>query len=274
MLLGIATDKQIRKRLVLLEARGFIQTKAPTRRGAAKEYRVLIPEIQQALVGQITELEISLRSDNQRHFGQMTQEDERLRLNDPPSFGQITGDASVKQPVLLRSNDQALKKKPKEFKKEDLKEARLSVFGSGSEEAAQVSHEEQMDGRSHIQTRTVQYAQSPETIDLADIWDTNPAMAKAKLRLIAPGHKRLEMVARGFGQWWIGPGLNDFDARLVQACRNRKRKCQQPSGEVDAKTYINNMLRNGDWGNIALRCEEAQALKQRSHDPVDIGRAC
>lgn len=31
------------------------------------------------------------------------------------------------------------------------------------------------------------------------------------------------------------------------------------------------MLRNGDWGNLALRCEEAQALKQRSHDPVDIG---
>ena len=32
----------------------------------------------------------------------------------------------------------------------------------------------------------------------------------------------------------------------------------------DAKTFVNNMLRNEDWGNFALRCEEAQALRMRT----------
>ena len=52
MLLGIATDKQIRQRLQRLEGMGFIQTRVPARRGAAKAYRVLLPEIQQALSNQ------------------------------------------------------------------------------------------------------------------------------------------------------------------------------------------------------------------------------
>jgi hypothetical protein len=32
----------------------------------------------------------------------------------------------------------------------------------------------------------------------------------------------------------------------------------------DAKTYLNNMLRNGDWGNFALRCDEAILLRERT----------
>ena len=71
-------------------------------------------------------------------------------------------------------------------------------------------------------------------------------MAKMELRAIAPGHKRLEMVAHGFGQWWVGPGLNDFDEFLIKACQKRKRKLQQPDSVGDAKTFINNMLKGGD----------------------------
>ena len=127
MLLGIATDKQIRKRLALLEARGFIRTQVPAKRGAAKAYQVLVPEIQQALVGQMTELEIIPRSNNQCCFGQMTDDDRLLRSNNQQTFGQMTDDPSVKQPILLRSNDRALKNKTKEFKKEDLKEADFSL---------------------------------------------------------------------------------------------------------------------------------------------------
>ena len=103
-------------------------------------------------------------------------------------------------------------------------------------------------------------------------------MAKQQIRFLAPGHKRPEMVAHGMGQWWIGPGLNDFDEQLIQACCNRKRKFQQPDGIGDAKTFINNMLRNGDWANLALRCEEALALRQRATVPpvaqaTDVARS-
>ena len=108
------------------------------------------------------------------------------------------------------------------------------------------------------------YTQPPESIDYADLWEKDPVRAKSQLRQIAPGHRRLEMVAHGLGHWWVGPGLNDFDPALIQACRNRKRKFQQPDGIRDAKTFINNMLRNGDWGNFVLRCEEALALRARS----------
>ena len=88
-------------------------------------------------------------------------------------------------------------------------------------------------------------------------------MAKQQIRFLAPGHKRPEMVAHGVGHWWIGPGLNDFDPHLIQACQNRKRKFQQSDTLADAKTFINNMIRNGDWANFALRCDEALALRQR-----------
>lgn len=119
----------------------------------------------------------------------------------------------------------------------------------------------------------VRYTQPPESIDLADLWTDSPEKARLELRAIAPGHKRLEMVAHGFGRWWVGPGLNDFDEHLIQACRNRKRKFQQPDSISDAKTYINNMIRNGDWANFSLRCEEAISLRERtaalSSAPID-----
>jgi len=107
----------------------------------------------------------------------------------------------------------------------------------------------------------VTYRQPPDEIDFADLWATNPGMAKMELRAIAPGHKRPEMVAHGFGQWWAGPGLNDFDECLIKACQKRKRKFQQPDSVGDAKTFINNMLRSGDWANFSLRCDEAKKLR-------------
>ena len=62
LLLGIATDKQIRKRLAMLEASGFIHTRPPAKRGAAKEYQVRVTEIQQAISQQVLDSGLSLRS--------------------------------------------------------------------------------------------------------------------------------------------------------------------------------------------------------------------
>jgi hypothetical protein len=98
----------------------------------------------------------------------------------------------------------------------------------------------------------------------AELWDKNPGMAKQQIRFLAPGHKRPEMVAHGVGHWWLGPGLNDFDEHLIQACRNRKRKFQQSDSVGDAKTFLNNMIRNGDWANFALRCDEAKTLREQT----------
>ena len=278
MLLGIATDKQIRRRLALLEDRGFIRIKAPAQRGSAKTYQVLVPEIQQALIGQITELETGLRSNDQCSFGQMTDEGGLLWSNDPRPCGQMTSGLSVKQPTRLRSNDQALKKKTKEFKKEDLKEASFisknaqqSGFEQSGSERPSIKQDDAKAARSRpdrkrspVQVNAVQYAQPPETIDLADLWASNLGLARAHLRTIAPGHKRLEMVAHGFGHWWVGPKLNDFDEFLIKACQQRKRKLEQSSDISDAKTYINNLIRRGDWANFSLRCDEAQVLRDRT----------
>ena len=68
----------------------------------------------------------------------------------------------------------------------------------------------------------VTYRQPPDEIDFAELWATNPGMAKMELRAIAPGHKRLEMVAHGFGRWWVGPGLNDFDDALIKVLPEEK----------------------------------------------------
>ena len=115
-----------------------------------------------------------------------------------------------------------------------------------------------------FQFGVVTYQQPPDQIDFADLWASNPGMAKMQLRAIAPRHRRPEMVAHGFGQWWVGPGLNDFDEFLIKACQNRKKKLEQPNSIGDAKTFINNMLKSGDWANFSLRCDEAVELRDRA----------
>ena len=270
MLLGIATDKQIRKRLALLAERGFIQVRRAVIRGAATAYRVMVPEIQRALahhtpavadepagVGCLTD-ERNLQQ--QRNVGHLTQAAVVGRSFDLETVGHLTQAASVIPPIKLRSNDRALKNSSKESKKEDLKEERKKdacvCQKKSSEPRDQTS--------SLMKVGSVSYQQPPEGIDLAELWESSPGMAKSQIRFLAPGHRRPEMVAHSVGHWWVGPGLNDFDEHLIQACRNRKRKFQQPDGIGDAKTFINNMLRNGDWGNFALRCEEAQVLRKRA----------
>ena len=114
-LLGIATDKQIRKRLAQLEARGFIQTQRPARRGAAKGYRVMVPEIQQALVGHLTHEGAAGRPGSAGH---LTGEGQGLQSFDQSAIGCLTHRPVVKQPIKLRSNDRALKKDLKELKED------------------------------------------------------------------------------------------------------------------------------------------------------------
>ena len=265
MLLGIATDKQIRQRLRRLEERGFIQTSAPARRGTAKAYRVLLPELQQAisaqLLTQMTDAEKPLRLFDRHPFGQITDNDSSARSFDRPPLGHLTDAPAVKQPTTLRSNDRDLKKISLEFKPEKNQEKGISAFDS---KRALPEQNASPVAVSPIQIGTVTYRQPPETIDLAELWTQNPGIAKQQIRFLAPGHKRPEMVAHGVGHWWIGPGLNDFDEHLIQASQQRKRKFQQADSIGDAKTFINNMIRNGDWANFALRCDEAISLRQRA----------
>ena len=276
LLLGIATDKQIRKRLALLEASGFIHTRPPAKRGAAKEYQVRVPEIQQAISQQVLDSGLSLRSNDPSTVGQITDDVQLPRSNDRPASGQMTQASSVKQPKLRRSFDPALKKISKEHRKEDLKKEDLKKEDLRKEDLKEKtisfsdlkkSVEQRASSISVAapsQDGAIRYAQPPDSIDLAELWEHNPGLAKRQIHDLAPAHKRPEMVAHGLGHWWLGPGLNDFDPHLIQACQNRKRKFQQSDSIGDAKTYINNMLRNGDWGNFALRCEEAQLLRDRA----------
>ena len=282
LLLGIATDKQIRKRLTLLEQRGFIQTKPPAKRGAAKEYQVQLPEIQRAISQQVLDSGRSLRSNNREGSGQITEDRQRPWSNNRPVAGHITQASAVKQPKLRRSFDPALKKISKELKKEDLKKEDLrkkdpkkkdlkekTISFSDLKKSVEIGQRASSTSVSEPgQDGAIRYAQPPDSIDLAELWERNPGLAKRQIHSLAPGHKRLEMVAHGLGHWWLGPGLNDFDPHLIQACQHRKRKFQQSDSIGDAKTYINNMLRNGDWGNFALRCEEAQQLRDRPTAPA------
>ena len=116
----------------------------------------------------------------------------------------------------------------------------------------------------NFQFGAVRYQKPPDEIELADLWARNPGMAKDQIRFLAPGHKRPEMVAQGFGRWWVGPGLNDFDEFLIKACQKRKQTLEQPDSVGDAKTFINNMIKNGDWANFSLRCDEATELRGRA----------
>ena len=274
-LLGIATDKQIRKRLAQLEERGFIQTQRPARRGAAKGYRVMVPEIQQALVGHLTHEGAAGRPDSAGH---LTGEGQGLQSFDQSAVGCLTDRPVVKQPIKLRSNDRALKKDLKELK-ENRKERKKEERAERTFSALSAKHDlpspaktPPAEGSEPILVGTVTYSQPPEKIDYAELWETDPGLAKSRLRQIAPGHKRPEMVAHGLGHWWVGPGLNDFDPALIKACQNRKRKFQQSDSPGDAKTYLNNMLRNGDWGNLTLRCDEAVALRERAAE-LPLARA-
>ena len=147
---------------------------------------------------------------------------------------------------------------------QDAFEATAFEQARGRQADAEQTDLEKAERRLPTQVGIVSYTQPPEAIDFTDLWASNPGMAKAQMRFIASGHKRLEMVAHGFGQWWVGPGLNDFDEFLIRACQQRKRKLEQPDGIADAKTFINNLLRKGDWANFSLRCDEAKVLRDRA----------
>jgi hypothetical protein len=250
--------------LALLEEQGFIRTRQPAKRGAAKDYQVNVPEIQQALVGHLTQGSMPTCVTDQFIVGQMTDDEHTYRSNDRRPAGHLTDSPSVKQPLVRRSNDRALKKKSKEFKKESSEEA---IFSLSKLEPSSQEGPHQIVPSSPIQVGIVTYCQPPETIDLSELWANNPGLAKAELRFIAPRHRRPEMAVHGFGHWWVGPGLNDFDEFLIKACQKRKQKLEQPDSLGDAKTYINNLLKGGDWANFELRCDEAKDLKDRALAP-------
>ena len=243
LLLGIATDKQIRKRLTLLAERGFIQMKRSVRRGFATIYRLMVPEVRSALAAS----------------GRTTD-----GLSNLDTTGQTTQASTVIRPQTLRSNDRTLKKKPKEHKREERENEELFSFEAKDQNNTSAQTNDSL--VEAVRIGSVTYNQAPETIDLSTLWERDSLAAKEKVQSIAPRHRRPSMVAHGFGHWWVGPEINDFDPQLVQACQQRKRKCQQPDSEADAKTYLNNMLRKEDWGNFALRCEEARALKRRKQE--------
>jgi hypothetical protein len=96
LLVGIATDKQIRKRLHTLQEAGFIQVRQPLKHRKSLEFRFMVTVVQESL---------DRRPNGQTTADPTVKQPLTQRSNDRRPNGQTTADPTVKQPLTQRSND-------------------------------------------------------------------------------------------------------------------------------------------------------------------------
>jgi len=71
------------------------------------------------------------------------------------------------------------------------------------------------------------------------------------------GHHRYpELTAVGLGHLWVGPGFNDFEPGLIEACRKHLKTLNLPAQKGHALDYIRNRIREQNWGALEQRWEE------------------
>lgn len=111
----------------------------------------------------------------------------------------------------------------------------------------------------------VTYKQSPESIDLSELWEVAEYEAKAGARALGPGHKHLALVAHGLGAIWVGPNASDFDARLLALIAKNKKAGNHPSSRAACVSFITRAIRDADWAKLeALWCEVQQKDQQQA----------
>lgn len=71
-------------------------------------------------------------------------------------------------------------------------------------------------------------------------------------------HRYPDLVAVGLGHLWVGPSFNDFAPGLVEACRKHLKGHNLPAQKGHACDYIRNRIKEGDFGALEQRWEEAR----------------
>ncbi|EKU96672.1 hypothetical protein Lepto7375DRAFT_0622 [Leptolyngbya sp. PCC 7375] len=96
----------------------------------------------------------------------------------------------------------------------------------------------------------VTYKQSPESIDLSELWEFAEYEAKAEARALAPGHRHPALVAHGLGDIWVGPNVSDFDAGLLALIAKNKKAGNHPDNRAACVTFITRAIRDADWAKL------------------------
>jgi hypothetical protein len=114
LMVGIATDKQIRKRLHILQEMNFIEVRQPVKHRKSFDYKFNIETVQNALD--------ALKANGQMTAEPTVKQPQGERSNDRRVNGQMTAEPTVKQPQGERSNDRmTIYKKDQEENKREVK---------------------------------------------------------------------------------------------------------------------------------------------------------
>ncbi|ESA38514.1 hypothetical protein N836_31735 [Leptolyngbya sp. Heron Island J] len=268
-LLGLSTDKQIRKRLDYLIQQKIVSRAKKT--GRVTEFVFHIGNTQSAI----------------DHPGQMTAPYPGHLTKEPRSNDQRT---PVKQPHQPRSNDRSSiyknnlkekeerKKDPSPFEKPatqpeeinssvQINEQNSGQTGSASLDLGQAKSVGKDQGGNvppPPKVGVVTYKQSPESIDLSELWEVAEYEAKAKARALAPGHRHPALVAHGLGDIWVGPNVSDFDAGLLALIAKNKKTGNHPDNRAACVTFITRAIRDADWAKLeALWLDVQQKTRQQ-----------
>jgi len=76
-------------------------------------------------------------------------------------------------------------------------------------------------------------------------------------RFTQGNHPYPALVAAGLGHLWVGPSFNDFAPGLIEACRKHLKTHNLPAQKGHACDYIRNRIKEGDFGALEQRWEEA-----------------
>jgi hypothetical protein len=121
LLVGIATDKQIRKRLHILQGMGFIECRQPVRHRKSFDYRFNIQLVQNCLDG--------LKINGQITVEPTVKQPQGERSNNRRANGQTTAEPTVKQPQGERSNNRmTIYKKDQEENKREIEREEPSTL--------------------------------------------------------------------------------------------------------------------------------------------------
>ena len=115
LMVGIATDKQIRKRLHILQEMNFIEVRQPVKHRKSFDYKFNVETVQNALD--------TLKANSQMTAEPTVKRPQGERSNDRRVNGQMTAEPTVKQPQSQRSNDRmTIYKKDQEENKRERRE--------------------------------------------------------------------------------------------------------------------------------------------------------
>jgi hypothetical protein len=87
-------------------------------------------------------------------------------------------------------------------------------------------------------------------------------------------HPYPDLVSAGLGDIWVGPKRTDFSADVVASAQRHLKKHDRPAEVGDAKGFISNLIKQGDWAKLELLVEDARLHTETTQKAKALVQGC